>query len=159
MYEYLQIFDKSFCLTGDSLLKILAIVYRVKCKIPVVLLGECGCGKTMLISFLCKWLGVKLLTLDVHGGTEEKEIIAVFDKAQSILDFSHELHSSGNNNSNSSYGAGNTVFVFLDEVNTCAHMGLLVSKYSILYPIYYIIIISSVISISVIMIILLSLIL
>jgi MoxR-like ATPase len=91
-------------------------VYRVKCKIPVVLLGECGCGKTMLISFLCKWLGVTLLTLDVHGGTQEHEVVAVFDKAQSVLDFSR---------------AGATVFVFLDEVNTCAHMGLLVSQQSV----------------------------
>ena len=40
-------FDGSFCLTGDSLLKILAILYRIKCKIPVILLGECGCGKTV----------------------------------------------------------------------------------------------------------------
>ena len=34
----------SFCLTGDALLKMLAIQYRIQCGIPVVLLGECGCG-------------------------------------------------------------------------------------------------------------------
>ena len=44
-------FDGSFCLTGDSLLKILAILYRIKCKIPVILLGECGCGKTVCYTF------------------------------------------------------------------------------------------------------------
>jgi MoxR-like ATPase len=100
-------------LTGDSLLKILAIVSRCRCKVPVVLLGECGCGKTMLLSFLCKWLGVTLISLDVHGGTTENEIIGIFDKAASILT---------NADTN---GSSLTVFVFLDEVNTCAHMGLL----------------------------------
>lgn len=80
------------------------------CTYIVVLLGECGCGKTMLISFLCKWLNVRLLSLDVHGGTSEADIVATFARAQALLD---------------KPGAAQTVFVFLDEVNTCAHMGLL----------------------------------
>jgi MoxR-like ATPase len=32
------------------MLKMLAIYVRVRCGIPVVLMGECGCGKTMSIS-------------------------------------------------------------------------------------------------------------
>lgn len=137
---------QSFCLTGDSLLKILAIVHRAHCKIPgtflfnrslffflarilsvfffilsftnapllcnvVVLMGECGCGKTMLLSFLCRWLGVRLISLDVHGGTTERDIIETFSRASSLLD-------------TAGLGIG-TVFVFLDEVNTCDHMGLI----------------------------------
>ena len=43
-----------YCLTGDSLMKMLAIYARVRCGIPVILMGECGCGKTELIRFLCK---------------------------------------------------------------------------------------------------------
>ena len=101
--QHLQ--DPTFCLTTDALLKLMAIVYRIQCKIPVVLLGECGCGKTMLLNFLCQWLQVPLLTLDVHGGTSEDDILALFDRA---------LHYDNT-----------TVYVFLDEVNTCAHMGLL----------------------------------
>lgn len=75
----------------------------------VVLMGECGCGKTMLISFLCKWLGVLLLSLDVHGGTVEADICKIFSDAKQALD----------------RGLTSTVFVFLDEVNTCDHMGLI----------------------------------
>jgi hypothetical protein len=111
--EAMALMDENFCLTGDSLLKILAIVSRCRCKVPVVLLGECGCGKTMLLSFLCKWLGVTLLSLDVHGGTTENEIIAIFDKATTMLTNADMK------------GSSSTVFVFLDEVNTCGHMGLL----------------------------------
>ena len=40
---------------------------RLSCGVPVVLMGECGCGKTMLLSYFCAWLGVRLLILDVHG--------------------------------------------------------------------------------------------
>jgi hypothetical protein len=111
--EAMALMDENFCLTGDSLLKILAIVSRCRCKVPVVLLGECGCGKTMLLSFLCKWLGVTLLSLDVHGGTTENEIIEIFDRATKLLTNADMK------------GSSFTVFVFLDEVNTCGHMGLL----------------------------------
>ena len=95
-------------MTGDSLLKMLAIVYRIRCGIPVILMGECGCGKTMLISYLCLWLGVRLISLDIHGGTTEADIIAVFQVATEYL------------------STGQTeVYVFLDEVNTCASMGII----------------------------------
>lgn len=132
--------SESFCLTGDSLIKILAIVHRTKCQIPgsycdifhnyfyinpnitaimvvhissfaVVLMGECGCGKTMLLRFLCRWLGVELISLDIHGGTTEKEIVGVLSAATALMD--------------NSMGGIKTVFVFLDEVNTCDHMGLI----------------------------------
>lgn len=56
---------------------------------------------------------MQLLSLDVHGGTQEHEIISIFDKAQSILDFADNPSA--------------TVFVFLDEVNTSCFMGVLVS--------------------------------
>lgn len=98
-----------YCLTGDSLLKMLAIFVRVRCGIPVVLMGECGCGKTMLIRYLCRWLGVTLLVLDINGGTREKEIVDVFRKAEKAL----KAHDVGD------------VYVFLDEINTCKHMGLI----------------------------------
>lgn len=65
----------------------------------------------MLLGFLCKWLGAQLLSLDVHGGTKESDIIGVFEKAEYNLVFNSKPDAS--------------VIVFLDEVNTCAHMGLL----------------------------------
>ena len=107
--EAVALTGATFCLTGDCLLKILAIVYRTRCKIPVILLGECGCGKTMLLSFLCKWMGVKLLSLDVHGGTSEQDLIDVFSRADEALKQPDVT----------------SVYVFLDEVNTCVHMGLI----------------------------------
>jgi len=68
----------TYCLTGDTLLKMLAIYLRIRCGIPAVLMGECGCGKTELVRYLCAWLGVKLLVLNVHGGTTEEDVLGVF---------------------------------------------------------------------------------
>ena len=106
--EAQAIMDGKYCLTGDSLLKMLAIFARLRCGVPVVLMGECGCGKTMLITYLCAWMGVELIVLDVHGGTTEYDIIHTFERA-------HKLISEG----------VRKVFVFLDEINTCSHMGLM----------------------------------
>ena len=45
-------------------------------------MGECGCGKTHLIRYLCAWLRAELLILDVHGGTSEQDIVRVFAAAE-----------------------------------------------------------------------------
>ena len=71
-----------YCITGDSVLKMIAIFVRIKCGIPVILCGECGCGKTELIRYTCEYLGATLFILDCHGGTEEEEIHRVFEQAE-----------------------------------------------------------------------------
>lgn len=45
--------DEFYELTGDNVKKILAIHMRFRCNIPVVIMGETGCGKTRLIRYLC----------------------------------------------------------------------------------------------------------
>ncbi|KAJ9458845.1 hypothetical protein DIPPA_15027 [Diplonema papillatum] len=97
----------TYCLTGDILLKILAVFVRSRCGVPVVLMGECGCGKTHMLRYVCAWLGAQLLILDVHGGTTQRDIINIFRDASKALQRVREI------------------YVFLDEVNTCAHMGLI----------------------------------
>ena len=37
-------------------------------------MGECGCGKTELVRYLCAWCKLPLLTLNVHGGTTEEDM-------------------------------------------------------------------------------------
>ena len=98
----------NYCLTGDNLLKMLAVFIRLRVGIPVILMGECGCGKTALLKYLCAWLGVDLSVLDVHGGTTPEDIVEIFIQAE-------ELRKS----------SGQPAYVFLDEVNACNHMGLI----------------------------------
>ena len=106
--EAQQIGGGNYCLTGDNLLKMLAIFIRLRVGIPVILMGECGCGKTSLLRYLCTWLGVEFLVLDVHGGTTPEDIISIFQKADKRR---AEIKK--------------PVYVFLDEVNACNHMGLI----------------------------------
>ena len=103
-----------YVLTGDNLLKMLAIFIRLRVGIPVILMGECGCGKTALLKYLCGWLGVELIVLDVHGGTTPEDIVAIFDVAEEARKKSYE-----------ETGKKTNVYVFLDEVNACNHMGLI----------------------------------
>ncbi|XP_006886389.1 PREDICTED: E3 ubiquitin-protein ligase RNF213 [Elephantulus edwardii] len=92
--------DETYELTTDNMLKILAIEMRFRCGIPVVIMGETGCGKTRLIKFLSDLRrgGVEAETfhlVKVHGGTtadmiysrvREAESIALFNKHQHHLD-------------------------------------------------------------------------
>ena len=46
--------DPYYVLTIDNLKKMLAIQMRFRSNIPVILMGETGCGKTRLINFMCQ---------------------------------------------------------------------------------------------------------
>ncbi|KAG9334572.1 hypothetical protein JZ751_007508, partial [Albula glossodonta] len=71
--------DETYELTTDNILKMLAIHMRFRCGIPVVVMGETGCGKTRLIRFLCELrragANAQNMTLvKVHGGTTSEMI-------------------------------------------------------------------------------------
>ncbi|XP_062976189.1 E3 ubiquitin-protein ligase RNF213-like [Elgaria multicarinata webbii] len=92
--------DETYELTTDNILKILAIEMRFRCGIPVVLMGETGCGKTRLIKFLCELRrsgapADNMKLVKVHGGTtadaiyakvREAEVIAIDNKQQYQFD-------------------------------------------------------------------------
>ncbi|XP_039595909.1 E3 ubiquitin-protein ligase rnf213-alpha isoform X2 [Polypterus senegalus] len=92
--------DETYELTTDNILKMLAIHMRFRCGIPVIIMGETGCGKTRLIKFLCELRrsGVateNLKLVKVHGGTSaeiiyskvrEAELIAVDNKQKYSFD-------------------------------------------------------------------------
>jgi len=100
-----------YVLTCDNFLKCLLVMLRVRSKIPVILMGETGCGKTSLIKFLAlKLLKVRMETIDFHAGITSEFII---EKMEIYAKIASELES------------GNQLWVFLDEINTCDSMGLL----------------------------------
>ncbi|XP_069511290.1 E3 ubiquitin-protein ligase RNF213 isoform X2 [Ambystoma mexicanum] len=92
--------DDTYELTTDNVLKILAIQMRFRCGIPVIIMGETGCGKTRLIKYLCELHKSGVATenmklVKVHGGTtadmiytkiQEAEAIAVRNKLDYSLD-------------------------------------------------------------------------
>ena len=108
--------DPYYVLTVDNLKKMLAIHMRFRCNIPVIMMGETGCGKTRLINFMCK-LQAKtrdienLVVLKVHGDTTSQDILKSYEKALALA-YSNTKHEVD-------------TILFFDEANTSPMIGLI----------------------------------
>lgn len=98
-----------YILTRDNVLKAAMILLRIQANVPVIIMGETGCGKTSLVHFLANLLGAKLFALNCHSGVHVPE----------IEDFVGNVVEEALANKNTLFWA------FLDEINTCSHTGLL----------------------------------
>ncbi|XP_067914411.1 E3 ubiquitin-protein ligase rnf213-alpha-like isoform X2 [Heterodontus francisci] len=81
--------DETYELTADNMMKMLAIHMRFRCEIPVIIMGETGCGKTRLIKFLCDLQKGKhdtetMKLVKVHGGTTAETIYAKIAEAEKL---------------------------------------------------------------------------
>ena len=100
-----------YIFTIDNLLKMLSIQLRLKYLIPVVIMGETGCGKSSLMKQLCAVTGMRLRTFDIHGGVEDSDVVEFMERC---IDEVSQLGASQDQR----------LIVFFDEVNTCNSMGL-----------------------------------
>ena len=115
--EWLADPDPGYVLTLDNMRKILAILMRFRCNIPVVIMGETGCGKTRLIQFMCSLQALQtgatnMLILKVHGGTTERDVMCKVEEAEKLA--KHNFH---NHNIDT--------VLFFDEANTSPAIGLI----------------------------------
>ncbi|XP_066918681.1 E3 ubiquitin-protein ligase rnf213-alpha-like [Clytia hemisphaerica] len=106
--------DPNYQLTVDNMKKMLAIFTRIKCSIPVILMGETGCGKTSLITFMCKILAKSkeasnLVLVKIHGGVTKQHIMQHVQNAKKLAKKS---------------GDKKTI-LFFDEANTTDAIGLI----------------------------------
>ena len=101
--------DPSYVITIDNLLKMLAIQLRLRNGLPVIIMGETGCGKSSLIRQLCAVLRLPLRTLNIHGGMDANDIVRWMKRQIVEASFMDK---------------DERIVVFLDEVNTCNCMGL-----------------------------------
>lgn len=81
--------DPTYELTSDNVMKMLAIHMRFRCEIPVIIMGETGCGKTRLVKFLCdlqrEGRDVENMKLvKVHGGTTADSIYKKVREAERL---------------------------------------------------------------------------
>ena len=99
---------ESYALTPDNILKMVLIILRVRVNVPVIIMGETGCGKTSLVRYLANTCGVELCTFSFHAGISEEQIIAFIKEKESFVgDIKEQM------------------WIFLDEINTCDHLGLI----------------------------------
>lgn len=74
----------NYAFTPDNFVKMMVILMRIRANIPIILMGETGCGKTSLIKklFELKNYGSKqyLKVLNIHAGTNDEEILCFIKK-------------------------------------------------------------------------------
>ncbi|XP_074426105.1 E3 ubiquitin-protein ligase rnf213-alpha-like isoform X2 [Larus michahellis] len=95
--SYTQDPDESYQLTLDNTMKMLAIHLRFQCGIPVIIMGETGCGKTKLVQFMCSLQRAgrdiqNMVVVRVHGGTTSKTIHKKVRQAIELARINEERH-------------------------------------------------------------------
>ncbi|XP_030630710.1 E3 ubiquitin-protein ligase rnf213-beta [Chanos chanos] len=102
--------DPTYELTADNVMKMLAIHMRFRCEIPVIIMGETGCGKTRLVRFLCdlqrEGRNVENMKLvKVHGGTTANTIYQRVREAKELAEYNRQKYKLD-------------TILFFDEANT-----------------------------------------
>lgn len=101
--------SKQYVLTPDNLLKMVLIVLRIQGNQPIIIMGETGCGKTSLIRYLSVICQIEFQILSIHAGVTEETIM------KRIMECDCKAKANFKQ----------SVWLFLDEINTCDHLGLI----------------------------------
>lgn len=112
--------DKTYVLTMDNMVKILALQMRIRSGIPVVIMGETGCGKTRLVRYMCGLLAGSstsrnLIVRKVHGGLTRADVCETVSRAAKVAD----------QNWQSCPGRKLHTILFFDEANSSELLGLI----------------------------------
>ena len=103
---------KDYALTPDNFIKMLLIFMRAQQRMPIIIMGETGCGKTSLIRFLCsRVLDDVLEILSIHAGVGNDTII---DKMGEFVKSADQL-----------LKKEKKLWIFFDEFNTTSSIGLI----------------------------------
>ena len=127
-----------YVITPDNFFKMLLILLKIREKVPVIMMGETGCGKTSLIRKLDELLNNgedKMKILNIHSGiTNEKIIEFLFSKQEynnmSIIEEAKVLEEIEQTTyeemlKKGKYYEKRKLWIFLDEINTCNSLGLI----------------------------------
>ncbi|MDR3548972.1 MAG: AAA family ATPase [Candidatus Pacebacteria bacterium] len=109
-FNYPDMDPEDYVLTFDNFYKMIYIYLRAISGIPVILMGETGCGKTRMIKFLCaKIMHSPPTIMNIHMGVTREEIMGqVRAEAEKAVKESDRRH-----------------FIFFDEFNTNENLGLI----------------------------------
>ena len=97
---------EGYVLTVDNFLKMVLISERAKFGLPIVIMGETGCGKTSLLRFLVeKVMKERLELVSIHAGTTAEDLVIRMRAIEGGLQHYQR------------------VWVFFDEFNTSLCLG------------------------------------
>ena len=135
--EFIYINEKllDYEFTMDNFVKMVLIYLRIKSNVPLILLGETGCGKTSLIQSLVYFLRgkYKLITYNIHAGLKYNDIMEFLLK-EDLLEFNSSNKSKDTEimnvifkllKINKDEKEEEKIILFLDEINTSNSLSLL----------------------------------
>jgi energy-coupling factor transporter ATP-binding protein EcfA2 len=108
------------------------ILLRIRAGIPVIMMGETGCGKTSLITMLSRLLNngsdENMKILNIHAGISDNDIVEFIE--DKIINDAKKMEKEDNQKVIERKKMGQIyiprkLWVFLDEINTCKSMGLI----------------------------------
>ena len=121
-----------YVFTADNFIKMLLILLRIRANIPVIMMGETGCGKTSLIRMLSRLLNdgsdEKMKVLNIHAGTTDNDIIKFIEEKilkEAVKIQKEDKEEEKRRQQNNYIFKARKIWVFLDEINTCKSMGLI----------------------------------
>ena len=112
-YVNIKLALNGYVLTIDNFIKMVLIYLRIRAKVPLILLGETGCGKTSLIESLIFFIQDRynLIKFSIYSGINYVDIDNYF---KSLKLYEDDENSSQFN-----------IILFLDEINTTNSLNLL----------------------------------
>ena len=132
--KYIKEKLENYEFTMDNFVKMVLIYLRIRAGIPLILLGETGCGKTSLIeSLVCFLRGrYRLITFNIHSGLTYVEIVN-FLKANKLMakpSFLDEFEKMLNLQKNEKKNEKERIILFLDEINTTNSLNLICDMFT-----------------------------
>ena len=106
--------NNNYVITNDNFKKMVLLIYRIIANIPVIIMGDTGCGKTSLITKLNQILNggkTTLKIINIHPGITDEILCERMDEA--------------NKESEDLKNDNQELWVFFDEMNTCLSLSLL----------------------------------
>ena len=104
----------NYIFVADNFIKMVRILLNIQAKIPVILMGETGVGKTKLLEMLATLYGhgnLRWERLQIHAGTTDEKIVSFLEEV---------------NDKVKKEGAEDKItWIFFDEINTCNSLGLI----------------------------------
>ena len=127
LFSYIS---ENYEFTVDNFFKLCLIILRIRANIPIILMGETGCGKTSLIKVLSQLQneGQDDLNIEnIHAGHNDKDIInfikSIIPKAEKLIE-EQKIIKEKYEKVGETYEE-RKLLVFFDELNTCKSMDLL----------------------------------
>ena len=143
----------TYVYTPDNFIKVVLILLRIRAKIPIIMMGETGCGKTTLIEMASKLINkgkISIKKMNIHAGIVDEDIIKFMNEVDEevktedkimLKERKKEFNSQSEENKKaylkkfsiekiySEYEEdikNRNIWIFFDEINTCNSMGLLI---------------------------------